>query len=507
MNFFKVYLPSNACTELYPNNTPSDYRTRFDKPIDLKGNWEVGVESIIYSPYIDDEDERAHINVSIQKQKLTTVNNMRWFHYVLRSDDTWPGFHGIEPDIYEEDSNDIDGVLRTLNMLGRKIITTEEQDFPIFHFRRSENDQVLYFPIDKSLTMLLTTELADVLGFSYEVVLGGAKVSVAKHNRKTGIHLTKANYHIKYFSSNVLEKVKRISLDPNVCRGLKNEDEFFTAFVRMWNLHVYPVVYMSCHFADKKLVLKNYGNHAIVLSPHLAESFGHPYPFFGVETERWAVNAAYLNSPPLSAMWYVDVFSNKMDVTVEMIPDNFTLNVYPWKFTSLQQVLRYLNSEVSHKTQIMAKTLYDETHHQIAFDMNLSEYCSLKIGKWIDMVQLSPNLSHLLGLPSRVTEKTMNAVREASIIKNRPRQLYLLSNMVQRTVVGKERLPILQDFLHRKSDNVHGVIEKRFNPISYIPIQKPWLDFIHLQLVDEHYQAVKIKDSKTLVTLYFQQIK
>ena len=79
--------------------------------------------------------------------------------------------------------------------------------------------------------------------------------------------------------------------------------------------------------------------------------------------------------------------------------------------------------------------------------------------------------------------------------------------MVQTTMVGKERLPILQDFLHRPMDNVGDIVEKRFNPISYIPLQRSRLDFIHLQLVDEKYRPVKIKDSKTLVTLYFQKIK
>ena len=49
MESFKVYLPSNACELLYPNNHPSDYKTSLDHSIHLDGEWDVGVESIFYA--------------------------------------------------------------------------------------------------------------------------------------------------------------------------------------------------------------------------------------------------------------------------------------------------------------------------------------------------------------------------------------------------------------------------------------------------------------------------
>ena len=48
MDAFKVYLPSNACPTLFPDNTATNYRTRFDKPIALDGAWEVGVGSTVF---------------------------------------------------------------------------------------------------------------------------------------------------------------------------------------------------------------------------------------------------------------------------------------------------------------------------------------------------------------------------------------------------------------------------------------------------------------------------
>ena len=58
MEAFKVYLPSNACHLIYPDNHPSNYRTRLDRLIQLDGEWEVGVESIFYSSHIEDKNKK-----------------------------------------------------------------------------------------------------------------------------------------------------------------------------------------------------------------------------------------------------------------------------------------------------------------------------------------------------------------------------------------------------------------------------------------------------------------
>jgi len=46
---FKVYLPSNACHDHFPNNSPTDYRIQLGKPLELMGKWEVGLDGIFYS--------------------------------------------------------------------------------------------------------------------------------------------------------------------------------------------------------------------------------------------------------------------------------------------------------------------------------------------------------------------------------------------------------------------------------------------------------------------------
>ena len=72
METFEVYLPSNACEDIYPNNTSSDFKTCFDHPIELEGKWEVGVQSVFYSAHINEETrkERLYCDVKMKKNNV-----------------------------------------------------------------------------------------------------------------------------------------------------------------------------------------------------------------------------------------------------------------------------------------------------------------------------------------------------------------------------------------------------------------------------------------------------
>ena len=85
MDSFKVYLPSNACTQLYPNNSPSDYRTRLDQPINVDGDWEVGLESVFYLPNFQNEGEKARIDF-VNVVTSRTVNSIYPYELTTGSD-------------------------------------------------------------------------------------------------------------------------------------------------------------------------------------------------------------------------------------------------------------------------------------------------------------------------------------------------------------------------------------------------------------------------------------
>jgi hypothetical protein len=120
MDQFNVYLPSNACATIYPNNTSTNYKTRFGRNIQLDGEWEVGVESIFYASQFEDTQRRAQIHCSIALDQQL-VNDK----FQLTPEGKWKGFDGIMPgefDEFEEDPNKTDHVLNTIAMLNKQIV-------------------------------------------------------------------------------------------------------------------------------------------------------------------------------------------------------------------------------------------------------------------------------------------------------------------------------------------------------------------------------------------------
>ena len=115
MDAMKVYLPSNACPTLFPDNTATDYRTRFDKAIELDGNWEVGVGSIAYSSHINDKKERAQITVKAFTRQEVPINSIYTYNYATKDNEVWKGFDGVLPPNPSLDSSNIQAVLDSLN--------------------------------------------------------------------------------------------------------------------------------------------------------------------------------------------------------------------------------------------------------------------------------------------------------------------------------------------------------------------------------------------------------
>lgn len=512
MDAFKVYLPSNACTDVFPNNTASNYQTRFDKVIDLKGNWEVGVQSIMYSSYLDDDQENGEIKLTASKNEGTAINDIYSHSYHLQPDGTWPGFEGIEPEIYEINGDNLTGVLFTLNGMAERIIKRSTVNYiPLFNFYINGQDQVVYHCSDQAFTLVLTNNLAKVLGFDFETVLPSNRPYTAKYmyTRLTNVRLTKTDYLIRYFNDNVQEHYIRVFLDSGVVSRFKSVEENEKAVVEMWQRKIESITKMGAYFKERRLILYNFGEYALRLSPDMSKTFFHPYAIFGSKIERWGLEGPVFKSVTEAQVWYVDIYSKNMEMTSLMETFNITINVSPWKYDSKRKVLLYLNRAVTQEIRSQLKNSWKESEHEFKFNLDLSDFCSLKIGNMIDVTHVSSNLITLLGIPSppwKTTTQIIKAMKTMSPIHNRSRQLYLLSDMIQTTKFGNDEVHILKDFLH---DNVNHkrVIMKSFYPINYVQLRQLQLDHIHLRLVDEHFHDVKIKDSKTLVTLYFQRIE
>ena len=276
MDSFKVYLPSNASTNVFPENTPTNYRTQFQNTIRLEGEWEVGVESILYSSHIEEKGESATINLSVRSHPSITVNSIYPYEFNFSTENKWMGYKAFAPQVIEKDPDNIENILDCLNRLNKVILSSEKQKVygPVFQFKVSAKGEVSYHGYCNSFTLEISPYLGHLLGFGNHNIFSGGDVIKSHTPRKAGKRkLTIHDYHIKYFDANVLQREKRIYI--------KRVGEYFkltkTIFLQHWEkliqkFHGYDI---RIEFTeDNKLILHNHRNDlGIIFSPELATIF------------------------------------------------------------------------------------------------------------------------------------------------------------------------------------------------------------------------------------------
>ena len=521
MESFKVYLPSNASHQLFPDNTPSKYRTRFDKPIDLNGEWEVGVESISYSSFINDEGERANVDLRVEAKHKVLLNNIHPYEFILTKDDKWKGFEGIRPTIFETDSTKLDEILYSLNAMNDDITKSGKQhknvvDFAsnrfiglykyhldcLFHFGLNEKKQVVYLCNEPGFSLTITARMADVLGFGYTVVFSGVHPVTASHKRISGDDekLTRENYHLRYLSSSVQVRRERIIFKDRK-QTLEGKQE---SFLNTWNKIVRPRCDVRAEFKSGKLVLHNFSNTGVIFSPDMANTFSHHCPFIGTGS-RWAVGYPDWEEEHIDELWSLDIYSVDMQLTNKVVFHNLSVYVYPWRWRSMKEVMSVINSKVRTAVKRKLKNRYHEKMHSFELESMKNNFSKFTRGRGL-IPRFSKNLTHLLGLPDTTFEELQSfGVREMDTLANYSRQLHILSNVIKPTAYGKHQRQIFCDFLFKRSKEL--ITETRFYPISFHPIIRNSIDMIEIQVTDEHYKPIQIKDSKTIVTLYFRKVK
>ena len=69
---FYLTLPSNAFLEIFPDNQTTEYRVKLPQPVELDGNWEVGLYSIFYpNTWYTLRDINADTHLLTRLQALT----------------------------------------------------------------------------------------------------------------------------------------------------------------------------------------------------------------------------------------------------------------------------------------------------------------------------------------------------------------------------------------------------------------------------------------------------
>lgn len=484
MTSFKLYLPSNACPNVYPNNTPTDFRTVFDKPIELDGQWEVGLESICYSSNIHDESEDAHMSLHVGKVTRPLLNNEYAFRYRVNVDETWPGFTGVQPTTFESDPKKLDSVLNTLNSLNDVILTSGKA----FHFRRNAVGDAFFVPYDEYLFLRLSPYLTKLLGYRSETTLGGHTKNGGNRPTDDLRPLTQKDYHV-YYLHTVLQRQKTFTLKD---RGIPYDGKRETINA-LWKKNIPNDI--DSQFDSKQI--------AVELSTDLWRTFRQPRFAFGA-VDGNAENIITISHNATHELWYLDVYTTEMIRRRHYDYTTIPLTIMPWKSNTIRELLHVITLTVARTLKRALKKSYHSKRHEFSLKLQPSQHVTLTLGKRLE-VEFSINLTHLLGLPQeRLKRSQTNAVREVDALFNRSRQLHLLTNIVQPTAIGNKQVKILRDFVHISTKDPLSV--RHFDTVSYVPVIVNRIDNIHMQLTNDMFDSVMMKDIKTLVTLYFRKI-
>ena len=493
MESFKLYLPSNASHEHFPNNTSSHYQTKLHEPIHLEGKWEVAAESVYYSANIDDEKEIAGVYFDIKAKEPRNVNDLYPFNFKVSPDEKWLGFYGVEIPMGDRVSK----LIRDLNNANAILLTDQSQ---LFEFRLKEG-RVTYVGMSPSFSLELHANTARILGFPNKVTFSGLGPFTGNVVTDDAIHYGPYMKHVFYFHHLLTHRKMRISIK------LPGEEFDTKLFVAMWNERLLP--HFNCRLEfnheGKSILHLGHGNVAIILCPALAKAIDQPEPLIRVHT-RWSYGT-YNPTPSMKEEhWFVDIHSNELARTY--IPREFLHEIIfrPRLFATSSELIRFLNDSVMHKLKKELNNMYDVSKHHFQLREDKSkERVTLDVGPWLT-ISWSSILSHMLGFDQHIFDKGSHlALKRPASWSDRMQRVLLMTDFIQPVSYGNKQLTVLQDFIHVVKGR--NIIEKRFQPLSYVPIIRNHIDTITVKLVNEDETAIAAKDVKTVLVLHLKRVE
>ena len=496
MASFKLYLPSNASHHHFPNNTSSHYQTQLHEPIHLEGKWEVAAESIYYSANIGDEKETAGIYFSIKAKEARIVNDVYDYSFKVSPENTWLGFRGVTIPM----RNTVSSVIQDLNNANATILSHAGH---LFKFK-FENDRVTYTGESPSFTLEIHTHVARAIGFPEKISFSGQGPFTGNRVTDDTFQLEPRVKKLHYFHHLITERKKRINVK------LPGEEFDEKLFVAMWNERVRPHIHCVLSFNKGKTILDLFDHDVgIILCPALGQALDQAEPLLQRVT-RWSYKL-YKPTPSMKKEhWFVDIHSDNLArtyVTRYRLPE-FIFR--PRLFSTTAEVINFLNDGVKHKLKDELGDMYDEKKHSFQLTPKMykkkKQRVQLDIGPWLEL-SWSSTLSHMLGFEQQFFDKDSHQLSTLppAALRDRTQRVLLMSDFIQPVSYGNKQLTVLQDFIHEVKGR--DIIEKRFHPLSYVPIIRNFIDTITVKLVNEDETSITARDVKTVVVLHFRRVQ
>ncbi|MEL7520600.1 MAG: hypothetical protein AAGJ80_03075, partial [Cyanobacteria bacterium J06553_1] len=115
--------------------------------------------------------------------------------------------------------------------------------------------------------------------------------------------------------------------------------------------------------------------------------------------------------------------------------------------------------------------------------------------------------SYILGFKDTVFEAgSHESAHMPATLQDHEQILYVETDVIAPILFGIQKLPLLREFIHDLNAK-QAIIEKRFEPLSFIPIAKKFIPQIHIVIANQLGAPISIKDTKTVATLHFRRVE
>ena len=499
MDSFRVYLPSNASMDIFPDNKPSDFKVEMKSPLILDGKWEVGVENVCYDSDIANSNENEEITVTARAYKAVSMNELFNYPYVLTKDGRWNyDWIQLESDYYGD--SDMPKIRDTLNS-GNGLIMKDKRK-KVYKFYLTHRYSKLWYAFksySSGFVMRCNGDLLKHMGFGHSEHTNTGIANVQKVDF-TG-RINKSNYKFKMFDSNVVECEERVILKKHNEKGLS-----ITALVNRWNKTIGKKYGEMAENKKGKFNIKKQNDKLTLYFSHsIFHIIRHYQPLIGAGI-FWASHAYWFTEEDNYTEWYVDIYGDRIKTIREHEREIKTVFVFPVrKYSTVEELTRKMNSHIEGAVKENLGNNYDVNRYHISFEI-INQKTVLKLGTEMK-VHLSKRFASLFGFASQTFDKEVTVSLESAMtLDKREQLLYIQSDLINPISFGDNKEYILRGFIHDKDKN-YGIMEKLFEPILYHPVVKQHISLIHLSITNGLHEHIHFRDTKTLITLIFRRVK
>ena len=504
-NSFRVYLPSNASMNVFPHNKPADYQVQLNPPLQLEGDWEVGVENVCYDSAIENVNETEDIKLNLHTYEEASVNDEYSFPYKLTKDGKW-NYDWIQLEYHPpfDDPNHPVNIRRTLDSGNQRFLRKFQK---IYEFVVSFGTPLVKDPkefrfnaFSDSFSLRLYKPLVEYLGFGplehFTRYLGS---NIARDADRSKIKET--DLKIKIFDESVVECEERILFKK---QGEKAPS--VTNFVKQWNETIGKKYGEKASTKSGRfIIMKENDKLTLRFSYNLGRTISHRPPMIGSGT----FSGRYRFRPrptTKESEWWVDVYGDRIKKRQTHYQEyKTTITISPRQYPTVDALIQAMNPQLKRSLTQLLQSKYDVKMHSISFSIN-NQKTVLSLGKNIKCY-LSENLMKLFGFSQSSFQDSRTISMEAPMtLDKREQHLYIQSDIISPILVGEGKEYILRDFIHDR-DKTYGIVEKLFEPILYHPVAKQTIPIIALKITNGLRECIHLKDTKSLITLIFRKAK